>query len=105
MNNCVCVVSRIPNQIWFDFLNKVPGDIYMVINDKVNLNNYKPGKVKIIEIDTHISHSSGFNHANRAIQTQQDIQKGFIHLPFPEVTAWDKALYYFCNIIMIIYGF
>jgi len=70
----------------------------MVINDKVNLNNYKPGKVKIIVIDTHISHISGFNHANRVIQTQQDIQKGFRNLPFPEVTAWDKALYYFCNI-------
>lgn len=98
MKNCVCIVCRLPNKIWLDFLNNIPGDVFMVINDKTNLNNFMPGKVKIIEINTNICHRSGFNHANRIIQTPENIQRGFVHLPFPEVTAWDKALYYFCNI-------
>lgn len=98
MKNCICIVCRKPNQIWLDFLNKVPNDVYMVINDHINLNTFKRGKVKIVEINTNECHRNGFNHANRIIQSQQDIERGFIHLPFPEVTAWDKALYYFCNL-------
>ena len=39
MKNCVCIVCRLPNQLWLDFLNSVPGDIFMVINDKINYNN------------------------------------------------------------------
>lgn len=98
MKNCVCIVCRLPNQIWLDFLNTVPGDVFMVINDKTNLNNFKPGKVQMIQINTNECYKSGFNHANRVIQTQSDIQRGFVNLPFPEVTAWDKALYYFSNL-------
>ena len=97
MKNCVCIVCRLPNQIWLDFLNNVPGDIFMIINDQTNLNTLRPGKVQIIEINTNECHRQGFNHANRVIQSNENIQLGFIHLPFPEVTAWDKALYYFCN--------
>lgn len=94
--NCICLVCRIPHQVWLDFLNSVPGDIYMVINDKVDLNKYKSGKVKMIYLDSVKCHQNGFNHANRVFQSEQDIKNGWLHLPFPEVTAWDKALYYFC---------
>lgn len=98
MKNCVCIVCRVPNQIWLDFLNDIPGDVFIVINDHIDLNTFKPGKVRIVEIDTNECFRNGFNHANRVAQSESDIRLGFVHLPFPEVTAWDKALYYFCNL-------
>jgi len=98
MLNAICIVCREPHQIWLDFLNNISYDCFLVINDNVDLRKYSPGKVNMITIDSNISFNNGFNHANRIIQSENDIKKGLVHLPFPEVTAWDKALYYFSSI-------
>lgn len=93
---CICLVCRIPHQIWLDFLNLVPGDIFMITNDNVDLTTYVSGKVQIIHLDNESCYNAGFNHANRVLQSDEDRSNGYLHLPFPEITAWDKALYYFC---------
>jgi hypothetical protein len=88
-NTALCIVCREPSIIWLEFLNNfIYYDIYIVINNKVDIEKYKYDNINFIQIDTDECKLYGFNHANRCAYLQY----------FPEVTAWDKALYYFTTI-------
>lgn len=88
----ICLVCREPHENWIHFLNNFNlYKVYIVINNNnfiIPENYEKKYKIKFIKIDDKICYSSGFNNANRCE-----------NLPhFPEITSWDKALYYFSSI-------
>ena len=90
--NVLSLVCREPNDIWIDFLNTFHSyKVFIVINnnDYVIPEKYLlENKITFVKIDDETCYNSGFNHANRCASLSY----------FPEITAWDKALYYFSHI-------
>jgi len=85
----ICLVCREPHPVWVEFLKNFNlYEVYIVLNnnDFIIPEYYlQNNKIKFIKIDDNICYSTGFNHANRCKTLTS----------FPEITAWDKALYYF----------
>jgi hypothetical protein len=88
MKNAICLLTKIPNSIWLDFLNTFTQYIiYVVIDD--NENSYQNYREKytnchFIQIDNNETKNAGFFTSCTRVS-------------LPEVIAWDKALYYFSN--------
>jgi len=93
MKNAVCLLTKTPNVIWFDFLKGFTNyDIYVIIDDNSidygRIFSFLYKNIKIIQIDNQICYDHGYKNCNSAVG-------------FPEVISWDKAMYLFCEIICI----
>jgi hypothetical protein len=88
--NIICLVCREPHKVWIDFLSTFNlYEVYVVINNNEYIIPEDYGnKIKFIKINNDECYSAGFNNANRCETLPQ----------FPDITSWDKALYYFSNI-------
>ena len=86
----LCLLTKIPNQIWLNFLETFSNyDIYVVIDDNSTDYVKKYGglykNIKIIQIENEICKDNGYTNCNSAVG-------------FPDIIAWDKALYLFCEL-------
>lgn len=85
----ICLLAKSPSEIWLGFLESFREyDIFVVIDD--NTENYSEKyaglytNIKFIQIDNAICFAAGYTNCNTAVG-------------FPEVIAWDKAMYLFCE--------
>ena len=87
MDTSLCIICRTPNDVWVKFLNGFTNytDICIVVDDNEidYVDMYKEyTRVKIIQIPNQACLDAGF--------------KNLVKVTIPkEVTAWEKALYYF----------
>lgn len=89
--DAVCLVSKTPDNIWIHFLNTFKlYDTFIIINDNDYIidDKFKNLKVKIIKIDNKECYAAGFNNGMKTVIMER----------FPEITSWEKALYYFTTI-------
>lgn len=82
-----CLIIKNPSEIWLDFLNGFTDiyDVYIVIDDNTHdITEYSlryPG-IKLLQFNNKECRDAGFWDLN--------------YLMKKDVTAWEKALYYFC---------
>jgi len=89
--SCICVLAVSPSLVWLEFLSGfVEYDVYMVCDKNEERFDIKWStqfpKIKIIQIDNSEAMSRGFANSSSAIS------------PLQIVNAWDKAIYYFCQL-------
>jgi hypothetical protein len=87
MHHSLCILCKIPNEIWIKFLNGFTEytDIYVVVDDNEidYVDMYKEyTRIKIIQVPNQACLDVGF----------KNLVSVTIHR---EITAWEKALYYF----------
>lgn len=93
--SCICVVSRVVNIEWLNFLSKFENyDVYIVADD--NSQDYKEKfkeflKVKIIQFDDEECEEAGFAGLTKGIEPSLVLEGK----KNKSVWAWDKAFYYF----------
>ena len=85
MRNALCLLTKVPNNIWLEILNNfIDYDVFVIIDDNSNYysNTYenKYNNIKIIQIENADCYKNGYTNCNSAVG-------------FPEVISWDKALY------------
>ena len=85
MRKALCLLTKIPNEIWLKFLDNFKEyDIFIIIDDNEIDYNEKYKNVyknmKLIQIDNRICYSYGYTNCNSAVG-------------FPDVISWDKSLY------------
>jgi hypothetical protein len=90
MKNALCLLTKLPHKVWLDFLETFTYyDIYVVIDDNsVDYLRECHGiyhTIKIIQIDNEICREHGYTNCNSAVG-------------FPDIIAWDKAMYFFCEL-------
>jgi hypothetical protein len=94
MKNAICLISKIPNEIWLNFLNEFTNyEIFVIIDDNSNdfVTLYKDifTKINFIQINNDECLVNGyFNSSN----ISHDQTKNLIY-------GWDKAIYTFSKII------
>ena len=80
--NAFCLLTFKPNDIWIDFLSKVVDyDIYVFIDDNSMIYKSPYPNIKFIQYNDDECYNKGWYDINFFIKK--------------DVTAWDKALYYF----------
>lgn len=87
MNNIICLLCYLPNDIYCDFLNNfIKYKIYIIVDKNINLEKYKDKyrNIKFLKLNTDICISKNY------INSCQEI---YYHLP--KSISWDKALYIF----------
>jgi hypothetical protein len=87
MKNAVCIIERIPNKVWLEFLSSFDSyDTYIVLDDNSKDHSLKYltdfPKIHFVQIDDKECEESGFRNMNYLIFKK-------------DVTGWEKALYYF----------
>jgi hypothetical protein len=85
MRNALCLLTKIPNITWLEFLNNFKDyDVFIIIDDNTNdynkIYDNKYRNINIIQIENTHCYKNGYTNCNSAVG-------------FPDVISWDKALY------------
>jgi len=87
MNNLICLLCYLPNDIYCDFLNNfINYKIFIIVDRNINLEKYKDKYRNIKFLKLNLNNCIQKNYTNSC----QEIYK---HLP--KSISWDKALYIF----------
>jgi hypothetical protein len=85
MKQAICLLCKMPNPIWLNFLENFKNyDIFIIIDDndvdynEIYASNYT--NLKLIQIQNEICYQFNYTNCNSAVG-------------FPNVIAWDKAIY------------
>jgi hypothetical protein len=81
MKKAICLLTKSPNEIWLEFLNRFSNyDIFLIIDDNSQTYNTTYENIRLIQIENENCYKNEYTNCISAVE-------------FPEVTAWDKALY------------
>lgn len=85
-NNIICLITRIPNKTWCDFLNGFTKyKIYIILDDNdFDLTEFENtyNHIKFIKVENEKCKINGYTDMNEFIMNKS-------------ITGWEKALYYF----------